>query len=141
MLYSPKRTQTKILLATFLAAVSVAAIADVCVNDDGFVVPCPPDQLQPVQGYWSLPVFVKGKPADIYIVGGAAIEGFSEIWIQVENGPVVLAACDTGYTGGTTPYRHCVLTIPVAGSYTLSGYKIQGNFVPPQTVAITVASH
>lgn len=142
MLYCPKRTKVKILFTVILAVVSAVAVADdVCINDDGFIVPCPPNTgaPAPVQGYWSLPVFVKGKPADVYIIGGAAVEGPNYFVIQVENGPVVLASCNTGSDGGTTPIRHCVLTIPVSGPYMLHAYGLSAyNFRAPQPVGITV---
>lgn len=126
-----------ISVAFFLSMVPLELLAEVCVTDDGFIVPCPPSGPQPVQGYWSVPSSVKaGVAADFYIYGGGTVAPESEFLLKVNN----QFLCATDSVGNATPIRHCVGTISTPGTYSLAAYRIQGNFLPPQPIFINVSS-
>lgn len=139
----PVGSKAKLYIFALLVLFSTSLLAQnspnigVCLSPDGYVVPCTPGMPGPVASHWATNyASAAGVPVDVYILGGDAVQGFSEFQIQVDG----VFACSTGTNEGTTPVRHCVVTVATPGSHQMTAVKIgNGNFeIPmPTTLYIT----
>lgn len=127
-----------LIAATFATSLPLCAWAqEVCLNDDGYVVPCMPLAPNKISSHFdvgSLPTKV-GVPATVYIISGGTAIGSGYFEIRANK----VALCNTGDAEGTTPIRYCTLTLTAPGTYTFDavpgGYN---NFEPPYPYTITV---
>jgi hypothetical protein len=123
------------VLVLGLCLFSLDASAAVCLTPDGYVVPCTPNSPLSVKTRFqtgTLPVHAN-SPSDVYITGGGTAVGTGYFLIRVNK----QVACQTSTDFGTTPIRHCVVTLPQPGVYVFDAIPKDGNFEPPQPVTIT----
>lgn len=125
-----------IVFALILSAAPTVALAEVCLTDDGFVVPCPPTGPQPVQGHWGSVPSTSGVPVGVYIYGGSNIAPESELVITLND----QFFCASSSVGNATPIRHCTGTIASPGTYVMKAYRLQGNFLPPQPIVLNIVA-
>lgn len=131
----------KLIVCALVAAaalIPMVAAADICLTDDGYVVPCPahpgPDKVK--SHFTAVMPTQAGVPADVYIVGGGAVTPASDFVIRVDRVPV----CTTNGQGNSTPIRHCIVTINAPGTYTIDAMptNAQSNFESPYPVVTDV---
>jgi hypothetical protein len=124
------------LAAIMASCFATQAWAEVCLTDDGFVVPCTPEEPSTVQMQFStntLPTKV-GVPTDIYLYGGGTLEAITNYEIRANK---QIVCWTSEYT--VTPIRHCTVTMKAPGTYTFDAIPQQGNGLPPYPVTVSVS--
>ncbi|HKU17894.1 MAG TPA: hypothetical protein VJP80_01340 [Candidatus Saccharimonadales bacterium] len=108
----------------------------VCIDDGGFFLPCPPTNPPLVDTHFSSSYssIKVGVPVDIYIVGSGTVIGSSYFLIRANK--EVQCRTENDYT--TTPIRHCVVTINAPGTYMFDAEPFSGNFNAPSPITVNV---
>lgn len=129
------------LVAIMASCVASQAWAEVCLTDDGFVVPCPPGDVSATQMQFAtayLPTRV-GVPTDVYLSGGNTLQPPNTNFIIRANKQPV---CTTDEVN-VTPIRHCTVTMMAPGTYTfdamLRDAGIPSNARSPYPVTVVVS--
>ncbi|WP_407352039.1 hypothetical protein [Luteimonas sp. R10] len=136
----------KLLLTLAILLMPCTALAEVCLNDDGIVIPCPPSGYDPVPSRFAEWPSQAGVRTLVVVTGGQAVHELNAFTFYA-NGQRLCSTDDLDVIQANltiTPVRYCWATIATPGVYTLTAIGVGSNsslirqLADPDPITITV---